>query len=253
MTMIAEYESLVKKIEEELPLIQDLIRNPMIKAPFWEDFEIRFCWSSNAIEGNTLSLDETIDFLLYDEVQSSHTYQEYTEAKNLYRTIQQYFPFSKEEITEDWTMCVNAMMRDKQKGYREKNVFIGTMTDAVFYPPDYKKVPELMKEISLEWNDLEGTLKEVLEKITELYFRFERIHPFEDGNGRTGRMILNRQLINIGLLPIALDKISKYRRCFKVYEHKKDVSLLMRLICKSELEAMQRVKELQSKYKEAYS
>lgn len=45
-------------------------------------------------------------------------------------------------------MCVNAMMRDKQKGYREKNVFIGTMTDAVFYPTDYKKVPELMKEIS---------------------------------------------------------------------------------------------------------
>nr|WP_300304864.1 Fic family protein [uncultured Anaerostipes sp.] len=89
-------------------------------------------------------------------------------------------------------MCVNAMMRDKQKGYREKNVFIGTMTDAVFYPTDYKKVPELMKEISSEWNDLEGTLKEVLEKITELHFRFERIHPFEDGNGRTGRMIFNR-------------------------------------------------------------
>ena len=110
-----------------------------------------------------------------------------------------------------------------------------------------------MEEISSEWNDLEGTLKEVLEKITELHFRFERIHPFEDGNGRTGRMILNRQLINIGLLPIALDKTSKYRRCFKVYEHKKDVSLLMRLICKSELEAMQRVKELQSKYEEAYS
>ncbi len=66
-------------------------------------------------------------------------------------------------------------------------------------------------------------------------------------------VVVTRQLINIGLLPIALDKISKYRCCFKVYEHKKDVSLLMRLICKSELEAMQRVKELQSKYKEAYS
>lgn len=72
------------------------------------------------------------------------------------------------------------------------------------------------------------------------------VHPCEPQK-------LNRQLINIGLLPIALDKISKYRCCFKVYEHKKDVSLLMRLICKSELEAMQRVKELQSKYKEAYS
>lgn len=32
-------------------MIQDLIQNPVIKAPFWEDFEIRFCWSSNVIEG----------------------------------------------------------------------------------------------------------------------------------------------------------------------------------------------------------
>ena len=69
-------------------MIQDLIQNPVIKAPFWEDFEIRFCWSSNVIEGNTLSLDETIDFLLYDEVQSRHTYQEYTEAKNCWKRLQ---------------------------------------------------------------------------------------------------------------------------------------------------------------------
>lgn len=54
-------------------------------------------------------------------------------------------------------------------------------------------------------------------------------------------------------MPIALDKTSKYRRCFKLYEHKKELSLLICLICKSELEAMQCVKELQSKYEEAYS
>lgn len=55
--------------------------------------------------------------------------------------------------------------------------------------PDYKKVPELMEEISSEWNDLEGTLKEVLEKITELHFRFERIHPFEDGKVTQGHQL----------------------------------------------------------------
>lgn len=114
----------------------------MIKAPFWEDFEIRFCWSSNAIEGK-------------------------------YRS-EEFIPYNSEVFSAF-----------ERRDY-------GTMTDAVFYPTDYKKVPELMKEISSEWNDLEGTLKEVLEKITELHFRFERIHPFEDGNGRTGRMIFNR-------------------------------------------------------------
>lgn len=55
--------------------------------PFIKDFAYRFCWSSNALEGNTLSLDETICLIDYDEVRSGHTYTEYQEAKNLYKAI----------------------------------------------------------------------------------------------------------------------------------------------------------------------
>ena len=57
---------------------------------FLDDFEKRFCWSNNALEGNTLSLIETVNLLDYDEVQSGHTYSEYQEAKNVYAAIKKY-------------------------------------------------------------------------------------------------------------------------------------------------------------------
>ena len=53
--------------------------------------------------------------------------------------------------------------------------------------------------------NFEGTsVKESLEKIALTHIQFERIHPFKDGNGRVGRMILNQQLINNGLLLLHL-------------------------------------------------
>lgn len=67
--------------------------------PFIKDFAYRFCWSSNALEGNTLSLDETICLIDYDEVRSGHTYTEYQEAKNLYKAIKkEMLPLQKERL-----------------------------------------------------------------------------------------------------------------------------------------------------------
>lgn len=62
----------------------------------------------------------------------------------------------------------------------------------------------------------------IFSSITEYHIRFERIHPFSDGNGRTGRMIMNQQLINNDMLPITIDKTSKYRQAFRAYEKNGD-------------------------------
>ncbi|CUX31580.1 hypothetical protein BN3456_01338 [Clostridium sp. C105KSO13] len=61
-------ESLFKEIETGLDSIQKDRTSDIILSPFTKDFSLRFCWSSNAIEGNTLSLDETISLIEYDEV-----------------------------------------------------------------------------------------------------------------------------------------------------------------------------------------
>lgn len=59
--------------------------------------------------------------------------------------------------------------------------------------------------------------------------------------------MLNQQLINAGLLPITIEKNSKYRQAFKFYDKNKDVSLMAHVISSAEIDAMNRIKELQSK------
>ena len=71
--MLMNNDELLKKIANELPDITETVKKEMIISPFYEDFTRRFCWNSNSIEGNTLSLDETISLLDYDEVRSGHT------------------------------------------------------------------------------------------------------------------------------------------------------------------------------------
>ena len=81
-------ENRILQIETEKEEIFQHLENPLIIQPFTEDFARRFSWSTNAIEGNTLSLEETIAVIDYDEVRSNHTYSEYTDAKNVYYAIQ---------------------------------------------------------------------------------------------------------------------------------------------------------------------
>ena len=227
--------------------LAEIQKDALIFEPFWEDFKIRFCWSSNAMEGNTLNLDETIDVLLYDEVKSGHTYQEYTEAKNLYKAINTKISQNKILITEEWIKQSNEIIMNTNMGYRTRDIYVGTLVEATYYPPHYEEVPRLMKQVIDEVNIENHDLKSLISDIAESHIQFERIHPFLDGNGRTGRMILNQQLINNDLLPITIDKTSKYRQAFRTYEKNKDISLLVHLICSKELEAINRAITLMDK------
>lgn len=238
-------ENRILQIETEKKEIFKHMENPLISQPFIEDFAKRFSWNTNAIEGNTLSLEETIAVIDYDEVRSNHTYSEYTDAKNAYYAIQKLLlPFAKTAIDEEWIKKANGYIRHMQGEYRDTTVYIGNLSEAVYYPPDPQDVPELMKNWIKEINTEAMTVKEIFEKIAANHVRFERIHPFSDGNGRTGRMIINQQLINHGLLPISIQPIGKYREAFRRYDKREDLSEMIYVLLKSELESFDRVRSL---------
>ena len=122
-------ESRILQIETEKTEIFRHMENPLICQPFTEDFARRFSWSTNAIEGNTLSLEETIAVIDYDEVRSNHTYSEYTDAKNAYHAIQNMLiPFAKTVIDEAWIKKANGYIRHMQGEYRETSVYIGNLS-----------------------------------------------------------------------------------------------------------------------------
>lgn len=238
-------ENRILQIQTEKEEIFKHLENPLISQPFTEDFAKRFAWSTNAIEGNTLSLEETIALIDYDEVRSNHTYSEYTDAKNAYYAIKKMLlPFAKTVIDEAWIKKANGYIRHMQGEYRDTMVYIGNLSEAVYYPPDPQDVPELMKNWLRGTNIEAVNVKEIFEKIAANHVWFERIHPFSDGNGRTGRMIINQQLINNGLLPISIQPTGKYREAFRKYDKRKDLSEMVYVLLKSELESFGRVRSL---------
>lgn len=237
--------SQIIEIEKGLKSIQLEKDKTLIQDPFTKDFSFRFCWSSNAIEGNTLNLEETVSAIEFDEVRGGHTFTEYQEAKNLYRAISQLLiPFQKKEITEEWIKEANGIILGTKSDYRENSVYIGTLIEAVYYPPNGEEVPALMDKFFEEVQFKTDSVKEALEKIAEMHIWFERIHPFQDGNGRVGRMILNQQLINNGLLPVSIAPKGKYRQAFRQYDKNKDTSLMTYTLCKGELDSIHNIQEL---------
>lgn len=245
--MLMNNDELLKKITNELPDITETVKNEMIISPFYEDFTRRFCWNSNSIEGNTLSLDETISLLDYDEVRSGHTYTEYSEAKQLFQAIKKMIKFSKQNLDEAWIQEANGLILGREGGYRKTNLYVGTLVEAVYYPPKHEEVPGLMTKYVEKLNQYFSQAKEVAENIAREHLEFERIHPFPDGNGRCGRLIMNQRLINNGWLPITIEDQSKYRQAFRRFDKSKDSSLLVYVICKGELASIERVKELDRK------
>lgn len=242
-------EKRILQIETEKEEIFQYLKNPLISQPFTEDFARRFSWSTNAIEGNTLSLEETIAVIDYDEVRSNHTYSEYTDAKNAYYAIQKMLiPFEKKTIEEEWIRQANGYIRHMQGEYRDRTVYIGNLSEVIYYPPDPQDVPRLMKKWVREANIEAATVKALFEKIAASHIRFERIHPFSDGNGRTGRMIVNQQLINSGFLPVSISPTGKYREAFRRYDKSEDLSEMVYVLLKSELDSFYRVRNLAQKF-----
>lgn len=235
-------------VEHGLANVQHLMVDAELMAWFAEDFALRLCWSSNAIEGNTLSLDDTVALVVFDEVRAGHTYSEYHDAKNLYHAIcSSMIPFHREDITEEWIKNNNRLIRGEDGEYRVQNNRIGNQFETSHIPPDFSRVPGLMKEFAVLVNIKAGSLFDLFKELAVLHMTFERIHPFWDGNGRTGRMILNQQLINYGLLPVAITKKSAYMQAFRQFGRNGDYSKMLHELLKAEEEAIDHLIDFEKK------
>ena len=249
-----DFREKVDFINENLEEAKELLREPLIAKPIYQNFKYALCWSSNAIEGNTLTLSDTISVIEHDEVTSGHKFSEYMEAKRLYHAIEKFFDFEPKGITQDLILDIASEITGMERGYRNDKVFVGNLTGIIYYPPSHERVPELMGKLIKEINNVNlnvifnfENLPEIILSLAEQHVRFERIHPFFDGNGRTGRMVLNQSLVNAGLLPMIIEPNTKYRNVFTDFDKRGDTSLMENIIYNGQIKSINEIKELADK------
>jgi Fic family protein len=202
-------------------------------------------YNSNAIENSTLSFEDTEDILIRGEIKRDHDVREIYEAKNLAKITGMLFEISGKKPAKP--LSVDMMLRyhkilltgindaaaGRFRGGKEW-VRVGTHVGA---NPAFTH--ELVAELVEAYNADEKY--DLIEKIASFHAEFETIHPFVDGNGRIGRVIINKQLIDRGYPPIIIPNKSKrkdYYPLFDAYVMNNDAGGFVRFFSLLLLESM---------------
>lgn len=183
-----------------------------------DEFMIEFTYNSNAIEGNTLTLKETA-MALEGMTIDKKPLKDHLEAvghRDAFLYVQDIakkdMPLSESVIKNIHSLVL--MNRPEDKGvYRRIPVKImGAFTEPV---QPYLIEPKMVELLATD-NERKGVLHNI-ERIARFHLEFEGIHPFIDGNGRTGRLLMNLELIKCGYPPINV-KFADRKRYYDAFD-----------------------------------
>ena len=190
------------------------MRRNMEKLPFeyMEDMLVRMAHHSTAIEGNTLTQAETISILIHNFIPRDMSEREYYEVKNYRKAFNTLLEADRKittELIKKYNKYIMENLHDLNGKFKTtQNLILG----AEFEPTKPYLVPF---EIEDWCNNLSYRLEnaktneEKVEIIMDQHIKFEKIHPFNDGNGRTGRLLIIHSCLKEDLEPIIIPKEEK--------------------------------------------
>lgn len=186
-------------------VLKTLLAHPDIH----DEFVLVLTYNSNQIEGSTLTQEETAVVLFQDGAVPRKTLAEQIEAKNHQAAIEFLLRHASagQDIDEEIILKLHAIvmngLRDDAGCYRQHGVRI---VGANVATANYLKVPELMRELMTE---IVSQTADVIAHATAVHSRFEQIHPFSDGNGRVGRLLIHAMLLRKNYPPAVIRRENK--------------------------------------------
>lgn len=196
-----------------------------------EEFTVEYTYNSNAIEGNTLTLRET-DLVLRGLTIDRKPLKDHMEAVGhkeafnyICELVQEKSPLS-EKVIKQVHFLVLADKRQDRGVYRRVPVRI---LGAQHEPVQPYLIQPKMEELLFDYG---ADQSHIVTKLARFHIEFERIHPFIDGNGRTGRLLVNLELMKAGYPPIDIkfkDRLAYYQ-AFDDYHATHSVSAMEKLL-----------------------
>ena len=228
-------ESLNNLFSEEQKIELEKIRNAFQKSQKqtfenrYEVFLAKFTYDSNALEGNTIDLKETSYILFENRTPQGKSLREINEVLNHKEAFDSILAY-KNDLSKEFickiqeTIVKNTLRKDLEDqigGYREVQVYI---RGADFIPTATEEVAMEMRSLMRWYNQNKKKLHPLI-LAAHFHIAFEAIHPFVDGNGRTGRLILNFILNRNGfpMLNIPNKRKLEYYKCLEQAQVKNDL------------------------------
>ncbi|QIL38321.1 Fic family protein [Pedobacter sp. HDW13] len=197
-----------------------------VKQQIDDKFRLEFNFNSNHLEGNTLTYTETELLLRFDRTEGNHEFREYEEMQAhdvAYLMIETEAQDKERPLTENLVRTLNQTLLVKPY-WKDARTQGGDSTRKQIIPGEYKStpnsviltngtifhytapadVPNEMNKLITWYNDNEE-LEDPITLAATLHYKFVRIHPFDDGNGRTARLLMNYVLLRSGL-PVVIIK-----------------------------------------------
>lgn len=227
--LAAKKQIVTAKSKKYLNIIETIFRN----KPIFDEFLLELTYHTNRLEGSTLTEGETAAILFENSTIVGKTLVEQLEAKNhqtalifLFNYLQKTKVISEELIQKLHSILLNSILSDAGL-YRRHGVRI---VGANLPTANYLKVPDLMTELVA---DINKSRSDIIAHAAEIHARFEQIHPFPDGNGRIGRLILQAMMLRKNLPPAVIkqDKKVLYLQYLNKAQTTGDQSLLDDFLC----------------------
>lgn len=238
--MVSEYtKSKVKQLKKEFEQLKAGKESLLVMIDEAEVPEL--VYNSNAIENSTLTLQETERILLELEVSLNVSVRELFEAKNLAR-VTEYIrnnkdrALSKETILLLHKMLIGGINDDIAGRFRAGHEYVRVGAHIAPAPEHIERLLDTLL------TDYESSHDEYfLDRISRFHLEFERIHPFVDGNGRIGRVLINLQLMLHGYPSVIIRNKGKrdyYYPAFQAYQDSKLTERLDNLLSLSLMESL---------------
>ena len=214
-------------------------KSSKLKGNIYHNTQIIFSYNTNRIEGSKLTKDETrYIFETNTTPEKSNNIDDIIETINHFALFDYMLDHYDEDLSEEMIKKFHEILKSGTSDFRKDWFMVG----------EYKTLPNEVsgrdtthpKEVEIDMKKLLSKYKDKKEKtiydIIEFHYYFERIHPFQDGNGRVGRIIMFKECLKNEIIPFIIDDNHKllYYRGFKEYEKDKNYLIDTCLACQDE-------------------
>lgn len=209
--------SILYKLREE--------QSVKLKGGLYHQTQIRLAYNSNHMEGSRLTEEQTRSIYETQTIgvtEGQEKIDDIIETVNHFRCFDYILKVADEELSEDIIKHIHLLLKnnttDSQKewfavgDYKKRPNVIGDMIETTHPSKVASEIKHLLKVYREDDNI-------TFEDIIDFHYKFEKIHPFQDGNGRVGRLIMFKECLKYNIIPFIIEDVVKdyYRRGLKEY------------------------------------